>query len=117
MASEKLIYADSAAVAVEYVEKHIIVGDSDFLRGYMAGIKGMEEQLSALPAVDAVEVVHGRWGTEKCNHKPHRIKNPEKWVIYKCSVCCYSNGRKQSNYCPNCGAKMDGEGKDNELPL
>ena len=66
--------------------------------------------IESFPTVDAVEVVHGRWNTEKCNHKPHRIKNPEKWVIYKCSVCGYSNGRKQSNYCPNCGAKMDGDG-------
>ena len=70
--------------------------------------------IDSAPTVDAVEVVHGRWGTEKCNHKPHRIKNPEKWVIYKCSVCCYSNGRKQSNYCPNCGARMDGERREGE---
>ena len=62
------------------------------------------------PTVDAVEVVHGWWITEKCDHVPWRIKNPEKWVIYKCSVCGYSNGRKHSNYCPNCGAKMDGDG-------
>lgn len=61
------------------------------------------------PAVDAEPVRHGRWISEKCNHKPYRIKNPEKWVIYKCSECGYSNGRKQSNYCPHCGAKMDGE--------
>lgn len=51
----------------------------------------------------------GRWISEKCNHKPCRIKNPEKWVTYKCSVCGYSNGRKQSNYCPNCGNHMDKE--------
>ena len=66
--------------------------------------------VSKLPAADVVKVKHGRWGVgEKCNHKPCRIKNPDKWVIYKCSVCGYSNGRKRSNYCPNCGAKMDGE--------
>lgn len=52
-------------------------------------------------------VQHGEWISERCNHKPCRIKNPEKWVIYKCSVCGYSNGRKKSNYCPNCGVKMD----------
>ena len=65
----------------------------------------------------------GRWITERCNHVQHRFKNPEKWVIHKCSLCGYSNGRKQSNYCPNCGAKMDAEdinvptktdGKENE---
>lgn len=55
------------------------------------------------------EVVHGRWVVGgDCHHVPYRIKNREKWVTYKCSVCGYSNGRNQSNHCPNCGAKMDG---------
>ena len=51
------------------------------------------------PTVDAVEVVHGRW--EKRN------KN-----IWRCSVC--KRGVPYSytgfHYCPNCGAKMDGDG-------
>lgn len=67
----------------------------------------METVVDNEPTVDPVK--HGKWISEKCNHKPYRIKNPEKWVIYKCSICGYSNGRKQSNYCPECGAKMDGE--------
>ena len=51
---------------------------------------------------------HGRWIVGgACNHVPYRIKNPEKWVTYACSQCGYSNGRKQSNYCTNCGAIMD----------
>ena len=75
-----------------------------------------EEVFKRLPYVkEALEMAkqtvapvrHGRWVSKKCNHKPCRIKNPEKWVTYKCSVCGYSNGRKQSNYCPNCGAKME----------
>ena len=61
------------------------------------------------------EVVRGRWiAGGECNHVPYRIKHPEKWVIYKCSVCGYSNGRKQSNYCPNCGAKVDATEQKNE---
>ena len=49
---------------------------------------------------------------QKVREMRERKRNPEKWVIYKCSVCGYSNGRKQSNYCPNCGAKMDGGNED-----
>lgn len=61
------------------------------------------------PKLDAVEVVHGRWlDNGMCNHKPSRFRNPDKWTVYKCSECGYSNGRrKNANYCPNCGAKMD----------
>lgn len=65
----------------------------------------------ALSIIESAEIVDvnkcGKWVSEKCNHKPYRIKNPEKWVIYKCSICGYGNGRKQSNYCPDCGAKMN----------
>lgn len=59
------------------------------------------------PAVDAAPVVHGRWITRK-----------GKWFSYfQCSVCgekiSYptADGKALTNYCPNCGAKMDGEGK------
>lgn len=52
----------------------------------------------------------GRWIIkDTCNHVPWRLKNPEKWVTYKCSRCGYSSGRKRSNYCPNCGVRMDGD--------
>ena len=54
------------------------------------------------PKVDAVEVVHGRW-----------IKQPVNsswWVV--CSECGITptNTRDMTHYCPNCGAKMDGDG-------
>ena len=60
-----------------------------------------------LRTVDAVEVVHGRW-----------IEEPFVWIDRMeainriCSVCGWKNVLK-NNYCPNCGAKMDGERKDN----
>lgn len=68
--------------------------------------------ISAMPTVDAVEVVHGRWLVSgMCDHKQARFRNPDKWTIYKCSECGYGNGRrKNANYCPNCGADMRGDG-------
>ena len=71
--------------------------------------------ISDAPTVDAVEVVHGRWEDRE---------NPQ-WRAYDirhCSICGWyiakNNLRKKDlhwNYCPNCGAKMDGaERKDNE---
>lgn len=30
-----------------------------------------------------------------CSHKPCRIRNADKWTIYRCSRCGYSNGRKR----------------------
>ena len=53
------------------------------------------------PTVDAAPVVHGRW-----IHKGA-------WHI-ECSECQYilAHIGEAKNYCPNCGAKMDGGNED-----
>ena len=63
-----------------------------------------EYDIANAPRVDAVEVVHVRWIFK---HNP--ITDPKKYFIrIVCSECNLHTGQK-SNYCPNCGAKMDGE--------
>ena len=61
------------------------------------------EQVRALPAADVVPARHGNW--EFIDSAP--------WY-HKCNQCqCFlkiddiTDGK--ANYCPNCGAKMDGE--------
>ena len=60
------------------------------------------EDIENAPTVDAVEVVHGRW--ELYPSSMHR----------RCSVCKMEYDKPKfnvrANYCPNCGAKMDGDG-------
>ncbi len=61
-----------------------------------------KEIIYRTPAADVNEVVHGAW--EKAS---------EFMPIYRCSICKERNLFKDgnnvfSNYCPNCGAKMDG---------
>ena len=53
-----------------------------------------------IPAADVVPVKHGHWVKEKSNVLIH----------WHCSVCknCYYLEEPNANYCPNCGAKMDG---------
>jgi hypothetical protein len=53
------------------------------------------ELLTYAPTVDAVEVVHGRF------------------VDGECTICGWLGDCVDTpyyNYCPNCGAKMDGDG-------
>ena len=59
-------------------------------------------------AVDAVEVVHGRWA----GYHEADIGYDEYGV--RCSNCNFEVEDNEvdfiMNYCPNCGAKMDGDG-------
>lgn len=48
---------------------------------------------------DVVEVKHGRWVS-------HDLE-----VTFSCSECDFTTDFRLSNYCPNCGAKMDGGGR------
>ena len=65
-------------------------------------IKGLE----LTPTVDAVEVVHGRWRLETDEEEPN--------LMFKLVVCsvCGKTANGMYNYCPNCGAKMDGGNED-----
>ena len=53
--------------------------------------------IDEIPAADVAPVVHGRW-----------IASHDEFCA--CSICKYPFyvGWNQANYCPNCGAKMDG---------
>ena len=64
------------------------------------------EMIDCAPTVDAVEVVHGRWETPAIH-------------LWRCSVCKIGvpYSFTGDSYCHNCGAKMDGERKDNEHSL
>ena len=57
------------------------------------------EDVDDAPTVDAVQVVHGRWIEYRC-------------LLIKENICsnCKEFYRQAHNYCPNCGAKMDGDG-------
>ena len=79
---------------------------------FINGIETVMEYAKKLPAVDVAPVVHGRWEKRFC----HPMRNGE-WQ-YICSVCKDSDYWNENvcvqkhNYCPNCGAKMDGGDND-----
>lgn len=56
------------------------------------------DALLNIPAADVVPVVHGRW-----------VYPLGMAWSYVCSECGKSIGVIKHNYCPNCGARMDGE--------
>lgn len=54
--------------------------------------------IDAQPTIDAVPVKHGRWVQARYTQAP----------LYICSECDRRE-YKQHRYCPQCGAKMDGD--------
>lgn len=61
---------------------------------------GTMQVLNELPAADVVPVVHAKWIPYRCD-------------MYECSACgrihtSFDNEECDANYCPHCGAKMDG---------
>lgn len=69
---------------------------------YADAYNDLAEDFYSIPAADVVPAVHGRWGN---NGIPGSM-------LCGCSVCGFTCGASSFFYCPNCGAKMDGERKD-----
>jgi rubrerythrin len=91
----KLIYAD------ELKEK--LSGVQFAGMGYYKANKAVDE----CSAVDAVPVVHGHW----IEHLHYNYDGEYSGSDYECSCCGFNDvyDIEDYNYCPLCGAKMDGE--------
>ena len=64
----------------------------------------LSEAISRVPTADAVEVRHGKWWALYDEDSPQD-------GVWKCSECGYirlSDDCSPMNFCPDCGAKMDG---------
>ena len=98
MATEKRLIDANALIAT--LEK---IADED--ENTYFHLDEITQEIFDTPTVDAVEVVHGRWEKQQ--------------GLYSCSECgktCPYDVQADTimywtcNYCPNCGAKMDGDG-------
>lgn len=82
----------------EYIDKQAFL---DYMRGTNRYFT-VKCDIESFPTVDVAPVAHGRWISK--NHHGYE------WVFVY-SNCGYIDGypfNDRSNYCPNCGAKMDG---------
>ena len=64
------------------------------------------------PTIDATLVVHGEWmKTFRYMRENINTVKLEPIYSYDCPICKYHTGNqgKNFNFCPNCGAKMDGK--------
>lgn len=89
-----------------------------FIVGWIHGVTKDENVAKNAPAADVVPVVHGRWApvyeSEISGWNP-AFAGRDPIGSYQCS-CCGQEAVFDCNdewvlsmYCPNCGARMDGE--------
>lgn len=97
------------ANAIPYEEHY--VPDGDIQWEYKKELCVLKPTIDALSTVDAVEVVHAEWDVIEDDYHFD--------TIYKCSACKEefvtidgTPAENLWNYCPNCGAKMDGGNED-----
>lgn len=87
-------------VAVNIAEKYGLTDGS--VLGRHSGIADcIASEIAALPIADVAPVVYGKW--EVIHIKNH-------WDKARCSACkrVFESYEWGSNYCPVCGAKMEG---------
>ena len=81
----------------------------ELARGYYS--QGLKEEavpvkaIRNIPSADVVEVKHGEW-IDKTMSVPNG--HGQTYGKYGWSVC-KNKVRYKSNFCPNCGARMDGK--------
>ena len=77
---------------------------------YESGVKVLK-MIDNEPTADVVEVRHAYW--KETTHITESKRGREiHSKLYNCSNCDAPNGRKKSSYCHWCGAKMDGERRE-----
>ena len=89
-------------------DANALIAEFEWLQSQVSSTTALEiqehiQRIKDAPTVDAVEVVHGH------NTYDHNS-------AFGCSVCGFGDWDTNTadiqkyNYCPNCGAKMDGDG-------
>ena len=86
----------------EYIERKALrdtLYDADAIT--MSGVK----ILNQFPVADVAPVRHGRWVDNHCTACGMMPMGDEMWKKYDCDPPLFD---RFMDYCPSCGAKMDG---------
>lgn len=112
MTDAKRLLADMpGANAVSLHDIYRVIAGHSYYHGdrILAALSCIAEgkEVNPVRSADVVPVVHGRWDESK----EHFYLNNgcKEWTNFYCSECDAPNN-SPTDYCPNCGAKMDGGG-------
>ena len=98
--------AETLKANITKVKHYMYNSNSDYMSGYLAAIKSIEEALQLIPDADVTDVRHAVWVPRFLTYKDYIGMETEPiqsgWV---CSSCGRYESRKEA-YC-HCGALMD----------
>lgn len=86
----------------DYIKREVALAVLESASALGMSFEDADIMIRNLPAADVAPIVHGQWETNS--------NTPDTLI---CSVCgCGLDMWKHDphNYCPHCGARMDGEG-------
>lgn len=84
----------------DFINRRKLIEEYD--RQHKGPAGGARKLMEEAPAADVVEVKHGKWelGKSGCSY-----------FCSSCELWAFPREAEQWKFCPNCGAKMDGERK------
>lgn len=94
----------------EYIERSKVLAEYD--RQHEGAPGRARKIIEAFPAADVAEVRHGRWMLKDKSALDRKPKSGEEIFCDQCGEVAlgypfWECDLKPSNFCPNCGAKMD----------
>ena len=98
-------YIEREAISEE-IRKYYYKNPPNFSygEGFDCGLDRAQRAILDAPVADVAEVRHGKWVDAYPDIEPNPM-----FMYGICSECGFEQGiSKYLNYCPNCGAKMDG---------
>ena len=107
----RLINAIDLTIQLATCKAHL-EGESEWIRGYKDGLTAAFDLLAKAPTIEAEPVKHGRWnvandGTHFCSEcgcdASYTWDDIDRFFINSADDV----PDRISNYCPNCGCKMD----------
>lgn len=107
------VYIDANALQAQLERKKVGIANQRYTEGWNDCMMRVKSMVSKAPAADVAPVVHGRWEEadlvelQGTTSETMRIPN----AGLRCSACAHAFDKRllwKDNYCPNCGAKMDG---------
>ena len=102
-------YIDATDIAKQIADFKRLVNspNSDYMTGYLCALSVTEGMIANTPTADVVEVRHGVWIEQRRDYGEYMVTEG-----FKCSLCGLEKMDNDYNYCPDCGARMDGEGRE-----